>query len=88
MTPAEYWYLIQRFYSASLSPQEAYSYRLAGVMAETQAREQGRSLLPVPWQNQPIAPTYLSDEILIVMGLTVLVLQSDPEPPEPDSPRY
>lgn len=76
---------MQRFYSASLSPQEAYSYRLAGVIAETQAREQGRSLLPVPWQNQHIPPTQLGDDVLIVLGLTALVLQSDEDCFEPNS---
>lgn len=83
MTPAEYWQAISRFYSASLSTQEKYSYRLAGVVAETQAREQGRSLLPIPWQNHHIAPTQLDDDLLIVLGLTAIVLQSNPEATPP-----
>ncbi|MGG6267092.1 hypothetical protein ACQ4M3_13075 [Leptolyngbya sp. AN03gr2] len=77
MTPTEYWQAIQRFWSESLSPQEAYSYRLAGILAETQAREKGSSLLPVPWQDPQIPPTQLSNDLLIVLGLTALVLKTD-----------
>jgi hypothetical protein len=80
LTPTEYWQAISRFYDGTLSPQEISWYRLASVVAETQAREQGQSLLPLPWQDDQIAPGQLNQDLLIILGLAALVMQIDGEP--------
>jgi len=85
LTPADYWQLIDRFHANTLSLQEQCYYRLAGVLAETQAREQGTSLLPFPWQNLHVPPTQLNSEILIAVGLTALVLQPKEDHSDVDS---
>jgi hypothetical protein len=66
-------------------------YRLPSVVAETRARAQGRSLVPLPWQDDRIAPAQLNSDLLIILGLTALVMQIDgesrstqPETVEPD----
>jgi hypothetical protein len=67
LTPTDYWQAIARFYAGTLSAQEISLYRLAGVVAETQAREQGQSLVPLPWQEDQISPTQLNPDLLIIL---------------------
>jgi hypothetical protein len=80
LTPTDYWQAISRFYAGTLSAQEISWYRLAGIMAKTQARAQGQSLVPLPWQDDQIAPAQLNSDLLIILGLTALVMQIDGEP--------
>jgi hypothetical protein len=80
LTPTDYWQAIARFYAGTLSPQEISWYHLAVVVAETRARAQGQSLLPLPWQEDQISPTQLNPDLLIILGLTALVMQIDGQP--------
>lgn len=77
MTADEYWQAMLRFHTGTLSPQEEYHYRLAGLLGESAARAEGRSLLPYPWQQQEVAPAQLSKDLLIGLGLTLFVLGKD-----------
>lgn len=74
MTPDQFWSVYIRFCSGTLSPTETAYYRAAGLLAESQAREQGSSLLPYCWQGREQPPETLPSEQLIAIGLTALAL--------------
>lgn len=80
MTPVEYQQAISRFQSGNLNPGEAAYYRIAGIIAETRARNSGTSLLPFPWQTEHPTTTEINPEVLIAIGLTSLAFQTDPCP--------
>ncbi|HEY9627305.1 MAG TPA: hypothetical protein V6C84_08385 [Coleofasciculaceae cyanobacterium] len=78
MTPDEYWKTVARYWSGSLSTEEARHYQIAGILAECAARERGSTLLPHSMQQSHVLPQQLEPETLLVLGLTALVLADLP----------
>lgn len=74
MTPAAYWQALDRYHQGLLTPAESYHYQVAGILAESAARERGCSLLPASLCQPDVLPQQLERETLIVLGLTMLVL--------------
>jgi len=75
VTPEEFWQAYARSLQGTMPQAEEMRFKVAGVIAESQARERGSSLLPCAWQNPEIPASELSTDLLVAIGMTALVLQ-------------